>query len=90
MSHKFTPFFEQKADSFKSQLNLQSGDWHADETVVFIKGERYYLWLAIDSETRFITKSRSEDSAFTLINEAKKFGEPSNFILIDYLHIIKL
>ena len=25
-------------------------------------------------------KSRSEDSAFTLINEAKKFGEPNNFI----------
>ena len=85
MSHKFTPFFEQKADSFKSQLNLQSDDLHADETVVFINGERYYLWFAINSETRFIlafhlTKSRSEDSAFTLINEAKKFGEPSNFI----------
>ena len=84
-THKFAPFFKQKADSFKSQLDLQSDDWHADETVVFINGERYYLWLAIDSETRFIlafhlTKSRSEDSAFTLINEAKKFGEPTNFI----------
>ena len=84
-THKFAPFFKQKADKFKSQLNLQSDDWHADETVIFINGERYYLWLAIDSETRFIlafhlTKSRSEDSAFTLINEAKKFGEPSNFV----------
>lgn len=84
-THKFAPFFKQKADSFKSQLDLQSDDWHADETVVFISGECYYLWLAIDSETRFIlafhlTKSRSEDSAFTLINEAKKFGEPTNFI----------
>ncbi|MDO4536215.1 MAG: IS6 family transposase, partial [Clostridium perfringens] len=84
-THKFAPFFKQKADSFKDQLNLQSDDWHADETVVFINGQKYYLWLAIDSETRFIlafhlTKSRSEDSAFTLINEAKKFGEPSNFI----------
>ncbi|WP_410745802.1 IS6 family transposase, partial [Clostridium neonatale] len=84
-AHKFAPFFNLKADSFKDQLNLQSDDWHADETVVFINGEKYYLWLAIDSETRFIlafhlTKSRSEDSAFTLINQAKKFGEPSNFI----------
>ena len=84
-THKFAPFFKQKADSFKTQLNLQSDDWHADETVVFINGEKYYLWLAIDSETRFIlafhlTKSRSEDSAFTLINEAKKFAEPNNFI----------
>ncbi len=81
---QFAPFFKQKANSFKSQLDFKSDDWHADETVVFINGKRYYLWLAIDSETRFIlafhlTKSRSEDSAFTLINEAKKFGEPSNF-----------
>jgi len=53
--------------------------------LVFINGDRYYLWLAIDSEIRFIlafhlTKSRSEDSAFTLINVVKKLGEPSNFI----------
>ena len=64
---------------------IQSDDWHADETVVFINGEKYYLWLAIDSETRFIlafhlTKSRSSDSAYTLINEAKTCGEPTNFI----------
>ena len=41
--------------------------------------------LSIDSEICFIlpfhlTKSRSEDSAFTLINKAQKFGEHSNFI----------
>ena len=53
-TNKFAPFFKQKADKFKETLNLQSDDWHADETVVFINGERYYLWLAIDSETRFI------------------------------------
>ena len=75
-TNKFAPFFKQKANKFKASLNLQSDDWHADETVVFINSERYYLWLAIDSETRFIlafhlTKSRSSDSAYTLINEAK-------------------
>lgn len=84
-TNKFAPYFKAKADKFKSSLNLQSDDWHADETVVFINGERYYLWLAIDSETRFVlafhlTKSRSEDSAFTLINQAKQFGNSSNFI----------
>lgn len=84
-TNKFTPYFKAKADKFKTNLNLQFDDWHTDETVVFINGERYYLWLAIDSETRFIlafhlTKSRSEDSAFTLINQAKQFGTPSNFI----------
>lgn len=84
-TNKFAPYFKAKADKFKTNLNLQSDDWHADETVVFINGERYYLWLAIDSETRFVlafhlTKSRSEDSAFTLINQAKQFGTPKNFI----------
>ncbi|WP_142414231.1 IS6 family transposase [Hathewaya massiliensis] len=84
-TNKFAPYFKAKADKFKTNLNLQSDDWHADETVVFINGERYYLWLAIDSETRFVlafhlTKSRSEDSAFTLINQAKQFGTPTNFI----------
>lgn len=84
-TNKFAPFFKNKADKFKETLDLNSDDWHADETVVFINGERYYLWLAIDSETRFIlafhlTKSRSEESAFTLINQAKEFGSPLNFI----------
>lgn len=84
-TNKFAPFFKSKADKFKESLDLQSDDWHADETLLFIDGERYYLWLAIDSKTRFIlafylTKSRSEDSAFTLINKAKKFGTPPNFI----------
>ena len=78
-THKFEPFFKKKADYFKDQLNIKSHDQHADETVIFINGEKYYLWLAIDSETQFIlafhlTKSRSEDSAFTLINDSKKFG----------------
>ena len=53
-TNKFAPFFKNKADKFKETLDLNSDDWHADETVVFINGERYYLWLTIDSETRFI------------------------------------
>ena len=31
-TNKFAPFFKQKADKFKETLNLQSDDWHADET----------------------------------------------------------
>ncbi|WP_346929691.1 DDE-type integrase/transposase/recombinase [Clostridium sp.] len=76
-TNKFAPFFKIKADKLKENLDLESDDWHADETVIFINGERYYLWLAIDSETRFILafyliKSRSVESAFTLINQAAK------------------
>ncbi|MGL5904113.1 MAG: DDE-type integrase/transposase/recombinase, partial [Cetobacterium sp.] len=43
-------------------LNL-SDEWHVDETVIKIKGKRYYIWTLIDSETRYVidwylTKSR--------------------------------
>lgn len=84
-TNKFAPFFKLKSDVLKQNLNLESDDWHADETVVFIGGQRYYLWLAIDSETRFVlafhlTKSRDESSASSLVNKAKAFGEPLNFI----------
>ena len=53
-TNKFAPFFKLKSDDLKQNLNLESDDWHADETVVFIGSQRYYLWLAIDSETRFV------------------------------------
>ena len=84
-SNKFAPYFKLKADNFKQQVDLQSDDWHADETVVFINGVKHYLWLVIDSETRFIisfhlSRYRNESSAFSLINEAKKYGSPSNLI----------
>ncbi|SQC85631.1 ISCpe7, transposase [Clostridium perfringens] len=36
-AHKFAPYFKEKASIFNSQLDLNSDDWHADETVVFIK-----------------------------------------------------
>ena len=67
------------------EINLQSDDWHADETVVFINGIKYYLWLVIDSETLFIVSFhlsiyRDESSTFSLINEARKYGSPSNLI----------
>ncbi|MGM8309572.1 IS6 family transposase, partial (plasmid) [Clostridium perfringens] len=42
--HKFAPYFKEKAKIFNSQLDLNSDDWHADETVVFINGKKYYLW----------------------------------------------
>lgn len=82
---KFAPLFKKKSDELIKDLNLKSDDWHADETVVFIKGKKYYLWLAIDSETRFVlafhlSPYRDENSAHILINEASKHGFPSSLI----------
>ncbi|SUY38516.1 ISCpe7, transposase [Clostridium perfringens] len=52
---------------------------------MFISGKKYYLWLAIDSETRFVlafhlTQARDSDAAFILMNQAKSMGKPNNFI----------
>lgn len=53
-TNKFSPFFKLNTDKFKENLNLQSDNWHADETVIFTNCEKYYLWLAINFESRFI------------------------------------
>ena len=50
----FAPMFQEKAFSYTSSLDFNSDEWHVDETCVFIKGVKHWLWLVIDSETRFI------------------------------------
>lgn len=66
-------------------LNL-SDEWHADETVIKIKGKRYYIWTLIDSETRYVidwylTTSREATSAFHLFDKVKKrFGSPQSIV----------
>nr|WP_243431750.1 hypothetical protein [Clostridium botulinum] len=67
---------------YKFDLNKQA----KQNYLQVLNGEKYYLWLAINSETRFIltfhlNKSLSSDSAYTLINEAKNCGEPAYFII---------
>ena len=77
-SNKFAPYFKLKVHRFKHQVDLKSDDWHADGTVIFINGIKYYLWLVIDSKTHFIvsfqlSRYRNENSAFSLINEPQKW-----------------
>ena len=65
--------------------------------MVFINGKKYYLWLAIESETRFVVafhliQSRDFDAAFTLMNQAKSMGKHKNFItdrLLSYHEAVK-
>ena len=57
-------------------LNFNSDEWHADETVVKIRGVKYYLWLIVDSETRFVlgfhlSQHRDSPQAFSLLNSVK-------------------
>lgn len=50
----FAPMFQEKSFSYISQLDFNSDEWHIDETCIKIKGVKHWLWLVIDSETRFI------------------------------------
>ena len=50
----FAPIFQQKSFSFIPSLDFNSDEWHIDETCIKIRGVKYWLWLIIDSETRFI------------------------------------
>lgn len=83
---KFAPLFKSISDKLSSNIDLASSDeWHADETVVFINGVRYYIWFIIDSETRFIidfhlSPYRDSDQAFILFNKATKFGSPRSIV----------
>ena len=64
-------------------------EWHTDETVVKIAGQKHYIWFIIDSETRFIigfhlSPSRGSDAAFSLLSEAFKVGKPKAIVSDQY------
>ena len=78
---KFAPLFQNIALQLIPALNFNSDEWHADETVVKIQGEKYYLWLILDSETRFVlgfhlSPHRDSPQAFSILNAVKPMGTP--------------
>ncbi len=70
-------------------LNFKSGEWHADETVVKIHSVMHYLWLILDSETRFVlgfrlSPHRDIPQAFTLPEAVKPMGTPQAIVIGRY------
>jgi len=68
-------------------LDLNSDEWHADETVVKIAGVKHYIWFVVDSETRFIvglhlSPYRNSSQAVSVLHEARKQGNPAPLSLI--------
>lgn len=53
--HCFAPLFDNMRLKLLPMLDFNSNEWHADKTVIKISGVKHYLWLVVDSETRFIT-----------------------------------
>lgn len=78
----FAPLFDNMRIELLPLLNLNSDEWHADETVVKIAGKKHYLWLVVDSETRFVigyhlSPHRDSPQSFTVLSEAATHGSPS-------------
>ena len=77
---KFAPMFDDMRIQLLPLLDLNSDEWHADETVVKIAGVKHYIWFIIDSETRFVisyydaetknTINISSDITYTLVKNA--------------------
>jgi len=80
--HRFGPMFA--AEIRKRRIEgMQSSRlrWHLDEMFVKIKGERHYLWRAVDDEGEvlesFVTKSRDKKAALKFLRKAmRKHGRP--------------
>lgn len=84
-SKNFAPLFDNMRLELLPMLNLNSDEWHADETVVKINGNKYYLWFVIDSETRFVvgyhlSPHRDSPQAFSVLAGAKRVGTPSAIV----------
>ena len=70
-------------------LNFNSDEWHADETVVKIQGQKYYLWLILDGETRFVlgfhlSPHRDSPQAFSILEAVKPLGKPKAIVTDRY------
>jgi transposase-like protein len=86
---RFAPLFDNMKFKLMPMLNLNSDEWHADETVVKVEGINHYLWFVIDSETRFIigfhlSPHRDSPQAFTILNSAAQQGKPKAIVTDRY------
>lgn len=82
---RFAPMFHNISLELIPLLDFNSDEWHADETVVKIKGRKYYIWFIVDSETRFVlgfhlSPFRNSTQAFTLFNSVTKLGDPGGIV----------
>ena len=90
----FAPLFDDMRIRLMPLLDLNSDEWHADETVVKIAGVKHYIWFVVDSETRFVigfhlSPHRDSQQAVSVLNKAHKHGNPSA-IVSDRYHAYKV
>ena len=81
--HPLFPMFQNIDIQLIPILNFNSDEWHADETVVKIQGQKYYLWLILDSETRFVlgfhlSPHRDSPQAFSILEAVNPLGQTTS------------
>lgn len=88
-ARKFAPLFHSISLELIPMLNFDSDEWHADETVVKIMGQKYYIWFIVDSETRFVlgyhlSKHRDSTQASSLFDHVKSLGDVNSLVTDRY------
>ena len=75
---RFGTYFAYKIRKQRSESMRQSPQWkwHLDEVFVKIRGERHYLWRAVDHEGEvlesFVAKNRDKAAALKFLKKAMK------------------
>lgn len=84
--HRLGPMFAAEIRKPRTE-GMQSSRWrwHLDEILVKIKGERLYLWRAVDHEGEvlesFITKTRDKKAALKFLEKAmRKHSRPEEIV----------
>lgn len=82
---KFAPLFDNQRLKLMPMLDLNSDEWHADETYVKIAGVNHYLWFVVDSETRFVvgfhlSPHRDSPQAVSVLSMAAEHGKPNALV----------
>ena len=80
--NRFGPIFAREIKK-KRGFSHSNWRWHIDEVFVKVKGERHYLWRAVDHEgtvlDAVVTKKRDKKSALKVLKKLlKKYGEPTS------------
>ena len=88
--HRFGPMFA--AEIRRRRIgNMKSSRWrwHLDEIFVKIRGQRHYLWRAVDHEGEvlesFVTKTRDKKAALKFLKKAMRKHGPPEVIVTDKL-----
>ncbi len=87
---RFGPLFASEIRKRRIQgMKFSRWRWHLDEMFVKIRGERHYLWRAVDHEGEvlesFVTKTRDKKAALKFLRKAMRMHGQPEVIVTDKL-----